>query len=127
MPKQRTVCVLDDDLSILKGIERLLRAHGFDAELFYSVEDFQERANLREAICLVLDINLNGRSGIELRREIAIAGVSIPVIFITANDSDTTRKAAIEAGCVAYFAKPFPAKSLVEAIVAASAEPSRTE
>jgi FixJ family two-component response regulator len=112
---------------MLKGIERLLRAHGFDAELFYSVEDFQERANLREAICLVLDINLNGRSGIELRREIAIAGVSIPVIFITANDSDTTRKAAIEAGCVAYLAKPFPAKSLVEAIVAASAEASRTE
>ena len=65
--------------------------------------------------------------GIELRREIAIAGVSIPVVFITADDSDTTRKAAIEAGCVAYLTKPFTAKSLIEGIARASDNPRQTE
>ena len=127
MPTSGVVFVVDDDPSMLKGIERLLRTYEFDAQVFYSVEDFHSRANLREAVCLVLDIRLDGKSGSNLRREIAIAGVSIPVVFITADDSDTTRKAAIEAGCVAYLTKPFTAKSLIEGIARASDDPRQTE
>jgi CheY-like chemotaxis protein len=72
-------------------------------------------------------IRLDGKSGIELGREIAVAGVSIPAISITADDSDTARKAAIEAGCFAYLTKPFTAKSLIEAIARASDDPRHTE
>ena len=127
MPTSGVVFVVDDDPSMLKGVERLLRTHGFDAQAFCSVEEFHRRANLREAVCLVLDIRLDGKSGIELRREIAVADVSIPVIFITADDSDTTRKAAIEAGCVAYLTKPFAAKSLIEAIARVPDDPRQSE
>jgi DNA-binding response OmpR family regulator len=64
----------------------------------------------------VIDINLNGKSGIELRRQLAAKGISPPVIFITANDNELNRKAATEAGCVAYLGKPFTGKSLIAAV-----------
>ena len=116
MPTQKTVFVVDDDPSMLKGVERILKHSGFSSQLFDSANDFHNRAKLREAACLILDIDLGGVSGIELSRELAASGFSVPVIFITGKDSDRTRKAAYEAGCVAYFGKPFEAKSLTEAV-----------
>ena len=65
---------------------------------------------------LVLDINLNKESGIELRHRLKAAGISLPVIYITANDNPAVRMAALESGCIAYLTKPFPAKSLIEPI-----------
>jgi len=116
------VVVLDDDPSMLKGIGRILTTNGFDTELFSSVEDFHSRARLNEATCLVLDINLNGKSGIDIRRQLTRSGILIPVIYITANDSDAIRKAAIDTGCVAYLTKPFPANSLMSAIKKAATD-----
>jgi DNA-binding response OmpR family regulator len=51
-----------------------------------------------------------------LKRRLTLSGIELPVIFITANDSETTRKAALEAGCIAYLPKPFPTKSLMDAL-----------
>jgi FixJ family two-component response regulator len=65
---------------------------------------------------VVLDINLNNESGIELRHRLKAAGISLPVIYITANDNPAVRVAAIESGCIAYLTKPFGAKSLIEPI-----------
>ena len=119
MTTRKLVLVVDDDPSILGAVERLLRVHGFDAEVFNTVENFLARANLRGATCLVLDIHLNGMSGIELRRQLTLSGIELPVIFITANDSEATRKAAMEVGCAAYLPKPFQTKLLVDAIESA--------
>ncbi len=113
---RRTIFIVEDDPSLRLGLQRLLDQHGFEIEVFDSAEDFDERANLDRPHCLVLDITLKNRSGIDLRRELVGAGVSIPVIFITAHDCDITRKAAQDSGCVAYLTKPFLAKSLVGAI-----------
>lgn len=115
-PLHKTIFVVEDDPSIRLSFERLLVQHGFATEMFDSVEDFQERADLARPQCLVLDIMLKNRSGIDLRRELTRAGVSIPVIFVTATDSDRIRQAAIDSGCVACLTKPFPAKSLIGAI-----------
>jgi FixJ family two-component response regulator len=115
-PARKLVVVLDDDPGVLKGIQRLLTAGGFDCELFSSVQDFEIRARLDSALCLVLDINLNGESGIEVRRKLTVAWPLIPVIFITGNDSEGTRRAAMEAGCIAYLAKPFSAETLMNAL-----------
>jgi FixJ family two-component response regulator len=123
--KRNIVLVVDDDGGMLKGMGRLLRVHGFDPQLFDSIEDFENRADLNQALCLILDIHLNGKSGIELRRELAVSGSSIPVIFITAKDSDATRKAAIDVGCAAYLTKPFSARSLMDAIGQAAAASGR--
>jgi FixJ family two-component response regulator len=126
MTARKLVIVLDDDPSVLAAVERLLRVHGFDTEVFNTVESFLDRANLCGATCLVLDIHLDGMSGIELRRQLTRSGIELPVVFITANDSEASRKAAMEAGCVAYLQKPFPTKLLMDAIEAALLGPPRS-
>jgi len=126
LPVGKTVYVVDDDPAILKAVKRLLKAHALDAEVFESAEDFNERADPRGALCLVLDIHMKGMSGIELSRQLAHEGISPPVIFISADDSEAARRATRQAGCVAHLAKPFRMKSLIEAIGKASAV-SRTQ
>ena len=110
------VLVVDDDPGFLVGIERLLRAHGLEVEVFESAEAFQNRVNSHDALCLVLDINLGKASGIELRLSLSSSGLSLPVIFITGNDNDAVRTVALEAGCVAYLPKPFTGAALMDAI-----------
>ena len=73
---QKTIFVVDDDSSMRLGVKRLLNKHGFETELFDSVEDFHERADVRRPDCLVLDVKLKNGSGIDLRRELTNSGVS---------------------------------------------------
>jgi FixJ family two-component response regulator len=108
--------VVDDDPGILRGLKRLLREHGYDSVLFESARAFQDHDDFDGAICVVLDIQLDGESGIEVRYRLSEAGVSLPVIYITANDSDIIRTAAMASGCIAYLTKPFSAQSLLEPI-----------
>ena len=116
MGTRHLIIVVDDDPSILRAVQRVLHAHGFETEVFSSVEGFLEGAHLGEATCLVLDVHLQNMSGIELRRQLTRSGYSLPVIFITAVESEPTRKAALEAGCVAYLHKPFPSDLLIGGI-----------
>jgi FixJ family two-component response regulator len=114
------VFVVDDDQGMLRGVQRLLREHGYDSMAFSSADAFQKHDNFDQAICVVLDINLNGDSGIEIRHRLSAAGITLPVIYITGRDNPATRMAAIESGCLAYLTKPFAAKSLIEPIERAS-------
>ncbi|WP_244425498.1 response regulator [Bradyrhizobium sp. STM 3843] len=113
--------VVDDDPSTLKGLGRLLKQHGYDSELFASAKAFELHADCDPAVCIVLDIQLDGESGIDLRLRLSAAGVGLPVIYITANDNDAVRIAALESGCIAYLTKPFPARALIEPIERAAA------
>lgn len=121
MPKRELVFVVDDDLGMLRSLKRLLREYGYDSMLFQSAQAFENCEHFERGMCVVLDIQLNGDSGIEVRYRLAGAGVSLPVIYITANDNDVIRRSAIESGCIAYLTKPFPAKSLIEPIERAAA------
>lgn len=99
----------------------MLREYGYDSILFPSAEAFQNHEDFEEAFCIILDINLNNESGIELRHRLRAAGISVPVIYITGNDSAAIRMTALESGCIAYLTKPFSAKSLIEPLEKASA------
>jgi FixJ family two-component response regulator len=116
MTDRKLILVLDDDSSILTALKRTLNIHGFAAHTFQSIEDFLARANLREAACLVLDINVNEASSIDLSQQLKRSGHSLPVIFMTGSDSERTRAAALKEGCIAYLTKPFGSNALVEAI-----------
>jgi FixJ family two-component response regulator len=116
LPKRRSVFVVDDDRSVLRSIKRLLREHGIDTTLFDSAAALLGHGDFGGAFCIILDINLNGQSGIELHRRLVDDGVTLPVIYITGNDSRANRTAATDSGCVAYLTKPFAAKSLIEPI-----------
>ena len=121
MPNRRAVFVVDDDPSMLRGVKRLLREHGFQAVLFDSAQALQNHGDFDDACCIILDINLSDGSGIDLRNQLRATGILLPVIFITGNDNDATRLAALQSGCIAYLTKPFLAKSLIEPIEMASA------
>jgi FixJ family two-component response regulator len=110
------VFVVDDDPGTLKGVKRLLREHGYDSVLFSSAEAFQNYDDFDAACCLILDVNLNRESGIELRHRLKAAGIALPVIYITANDNPAVRLAALASGCIAYLTKPFTSRSLLEPI-----------
>ncbi|WGD56555.1 response regulator [Bradyrhizobium sp. CB1650] len=120
MPTRGSVFVVDDDLSMRISMKRLLREHGFVAKLFDSAAALLDYGNFDEAICFVLDINLDGKSGIDLRQELMDVGATAPVIYITGNDSSANRAAAIASGCIAYLTKPFTAQSLIESVARAS-------
>lgn len=121
MSKQKLVFVVDDDPNMLRGVKRLLKEHGYDTVLFPSADAFQKHDNFEQAVCVVLDINLNNESGIEVRHRLKAAGIGLPVIYITGKDNPATRMAAIASGCIAYLTKPFAAKSLIEPIERACA------
>ena len=121
MSNRNVVFVVDDDPGTLRGVKRLLREYGYDSVLFPSAEAFQNHDDFEAAVCVILDINLNDESGIELRHGLKAAGISVPVIYITASDNPAVRMAALESGCIAYLTKPFSARSLIEPIEKASA------
>src|SRR5262245_27319750 len=110
------ICVVDDDLSLLRGLRRLLGACGFTVEPFPSAEDFLLSPHRARAACLVLDVQLGGLTGLELQEQLLATGSRIPVIFITAHDDARTRRRAQRAQAVAYLAKPFDDRALIEAI-----------
>jgi FixJ family two-component response regulator len=107
--------IVDDDASVLRALRRLLRGAGFAVKVFESAEEFLSLEHPETIQCLVLDVHMPGLSGFELQERLTAAQISIPVIFITANDDAPTRARAQQGG-VAYLPKPFDAQSLLAAI-----------
>ncbi|MGH7393584.1 MAG: response regulator transcription factor [Candidatus Rokuibacteriota bacterium] len=112
----RIVCVVDDDVSLLRALQRLLGAGGFRVKTFASAEDFLASAYPATTGCLVLDVHLGGLSGFELHERLVSAGWPIPVVFITARDDSATRERARCAGAVDYLRKPFDDESLIAGV-----------
>ena len=108
------IAIVDDDPSVRKALERLLKAAGFEATSFASALEFlqERRATIPE--CLVLDIHLGGMNGFELYEQLVSEGSAVPVVFITAHDDASTREHARERG--GYLRKPFEQHALLGAI-----------
>jgi FixJ family two-component response regulator len=114
LPHRNVVFVVDDDPGMLRSVARMLRRFGYDSLLFPSAEAFAKQSDFDGAACVLLDINLGDGSGIELRHRLKAAGNTVPVIYMTGNDTPAVREAAFQSGCLAYLTKPFSAKSLIE-------------
>ncbi|WOH74041.1 response regulator [Bradyrhizobium sp. NDS-1] len=112
----RTIAVVDDNPSMLQGLNRLLSAYGFRVLTFASAESFLEADAGCAADCLLLDVHLAGISGIELQRRLISSGRELPVIIMTAIDSEAIRQEAFDAGCIAFLKKPFLSKLLIDAL-----------
>ena len=121
MPNRNLVVVVDDDPGMLRGVERLLRQHAYEPILFSSAQAFKSHTDFENAACVILDINLNDGSGIELRHGLNEAGISVPVIYMTGNDDPAVRKAAVTSGCIAFLTKPFSTQALIEPLKKATA------
>src|SRR6266478_9762881 len=126
------VFVVDDDPSVRRSTERLLRSAGLRVQTFSSAREFLNSHRPEGPACLVLDVRMPGLSGMELQRELAQSGIHIPIIFITAHGDIPMSVRAMKAGAVEFFTKPFRSRALLDAVRAAierdlSAHKARSE
>jgi FixJ family two-component response regulator len=111
-----TIFVVDDDASVREAVSNLLESVGFDAQAFSSTEGFRNAPRPDAPSCLVLDIKLPGANGLDFQDALARAGISIPIVFITAHGDVPMASRAIKAGAVEFLMKPFQKEDLLGAI-----------
>ncbi len=113
---QGTVYLIDDDDSVRRALQRLLRSAGLDVKSFSSTEEFLQSGNLVEnGACIILDIRMPGMTGFDLQEKPASKGIRIPVITISAFDDAETRERARKLGATAFFRKPVDGQALIDA------------
>lgn len=113
------VFVVDDDLSVRRSTERLIRSIGLEVQTFTSAREFLKNPRPKGPACLVLDVRMPGLSGMDLQRELDRSEIHIPIIFITAHGDIPMSVRAMKAGAVEFLTKPFRSRSLLDAIRAA--------
>lgn len=110
------IAVVDDDESLCRSMSRLLRASSLRPMVYGSAEAFLADPAHPRFDCIVLDIQLDGMSGLELHEKLTAAGDTTPVIFITAHDAPEVRTQALSAGCSAFFRKTDSGDAVLAAI-----------
>jgi FixJ family two-component response regulator len=110
------ISVVDDDESIRRTTTFLIESFGFRAVAFESAENFLKSGQLHETSCLIVDVQMPGMNGLELQSELAAAGYDIPIVFVTAYDNKVSRQQAMQAGAVAFLAKPFGDEQLLQTV-----------
>jgi FixJ family two-component response regulator len=115
----KLVVIVDDDDSVRRALEGLLKATGIDAKAFASAEEFLQSGLQRETGCLVTDIRMPGISGLELQAKLNAEHCRIPTIFITAHGDANMRLQALRGGAVEFLAKPFDDEALLDCVRAA--------
>ena len=111
-----TVLVIDDDAALRDLVARLLRSLGLDAQLFASIPEFLGSDPPDGPTCLVLDVRLPGKSGLDLQRELAAANRELPIIFITGHGDIPMSVQAMKGGAIEFLTKPFRDQELIDAI-----------
>jgi FixJ family two-component response regulator len=110
------VVVIDDDLEFRASVGRLLLSVGLRSQQFASIGDFLESEPADCATCLVLDVRLPGQSGLDFQRELATAGVTLPIVFITGFGDIPMTVQAMKAGAIEFLTKPFRDQDLLDAV-----------
>ncbi|MBT8366062.1 MAG: response regulator [Deltaproteobacteria bacterium] len=118
MPNETPILiyVVDDDASVRAALTMLFRSAEMEVKTFEAAEDFLNCQLREQNACLISDIKLKGLSGIELQQQLAERGIQIPVIFLTAFDSNEIRQQTKQAGAAGYFRKPVDDQALLDAI-----------
>jgi FixJ family two-component response regulator len=111
-----TVLIVDDDAEFRDSVGRLLRTVGLHTQQFSSVSDFFEADLSDGPTCLVLDVRMPGRSGLELQRDLAAANRQMPIIFITAHADVPMTVQAMKGGAIEFLTKPFRDQDLLDAV-----------
>jgi FixJ family two-component response regulator len=105
------VAIVDDDVSVRRSLTRLVRSAGFVVETFASAREFLEWLPRGRAACLVLDVYMNEMSGFDLEERL-----TVPIIYMTAQDDAPTRRRIKKSGAAGHLWKPFDDQALLDAI-----------
>ena len=111
-----TVFVIDDDAGVRASIQGLLKSVGLRSETFGTAQDFLRSKRQDGPSCLVLDVRLPGVNGLDFQRQLADAGVQIPIIFVTGHGDIPMTVRAMKSGAVEFLTKPFRDQDLLDAI-----------
>jgi FixJ family two-component response regulator len=113
---RKVVAIVDDSPEMLNSLDRLLRTADYETELFSSGGAFLDGAAASAAACAVIDIHLGDMSGFDVGQELAARGLTFPTIFMTGSADRVMKQKAVDAGCIAFLIKPFPADLLIDSI-----------
>jgi FixJ family two-component response regulator len=111
-----TVFVIDDDAAVRASIHGLLQSVGLRSQCFGTAQEFLQSTRPDAPSCLVLDVRLPGVSGLDFQRELADAGIRIPIIFITGHGDIPMTVKAMKSGAVEFLTKPFRHQELLDAV-----------
>ena len=114
--KVSVVYVIDDDESVRRALERLLRSADLHAETFSSADEFLNSPKQKKNACILIDIRIPGSTGFDLQQKLTAFDLRIPVIVISASDDAQIRERARELGAVSFFRKPVDDQALLDAI-----------
>ena len=117
--KTGLVAIVDDDESVRRALQGLMKAAGLVAKVFASAEEFLDSGEQCQTACLITDIRMPGMSGIDLQAKLNAEDCRIPTIFITAHGDAKMRMQALRSGAVEFLAKPFNDDVLLENVRAA--------
>ena len=130
MPEPRQsraiIAIVDDDPSVRKGLERLIRSVGWKTETFASAQEFLARPGTEAPSCLVLDLQLPDVSGLDLQKRMAEAGWETPIVFLTGHGDIPASVQAMKAGAIEFLTKPVDEQDLLKAIQEAVERDRRT-
>jgi len=115
------ISIIDDDPSVRKATDGLVRSLGYRSLTFASAEDFLQSDHIEDTSCVITDVQMPGLSGVELQSMLNARGARMPMIFITAYPEDRIRRSVLEAGAVGFLSKPFEEAVLIEHLEAALA------
>ena len=110
------IYIVDDDESVRRAMKRLISSMGINVQTFASGREFLDSGYREHNACLIVDIKMPGMSGMELQKKLVAKGSKLPVIFITAFDTDKIRAEAKEIGAAGYFRKPVDDQALLDSI-----------
>jgi len=116
MTNEPTIIVVDDDPGIRESLHGLLRSVGLQVKALASVPEFLKEGRPEGPACLVLDVRLPGRSGLDFQRDLSAANVHLPIIFITGYGDIPMSVQAIKGGAIEFLTKPFRDQELLDAI-----------
>lgn len=117
--EKAVIAVIDDEESVCKGLERLLRSAGLTAKTFLNGADFLRFLKTGRPDCVVLDLSMMPMNGFAVLNRLARLKMKLPVIIITGDDSEETYERAMESGIAAYLRKPVDGEVLLDAIAGA--------
>jgi len=113
---QSIVFVVDDEASIRKALDSLIRSVGLTVQLFSSAQEFLQAKRPDVPSCLILDVRLPGISGLDFQRKLAESKIFIPIVFITGHGDIPMSVRAMKAGAVEFLTKPWYEQDLLDAI-----------
>lgn len=116
MGEKPIAVVIDDDASIREALDGLLRSIGLQTRLFASPEEFLKNTPPDAPCCLILDVRLPGRSGLDFLQDLRQEKINIPVIFLTGHGDISMSVRAMKAGAVEFLTKPFREQDMLDAV-----------